>query len=162
VVVAPGVQPSALPQSPLAWPVPADVDVSVAIGSEPSPPALEPETRAIRPPVAASEANSGAAPSVANQEDHATAKPAPARPPSARPASPRREREPLAPFGRLGFGYSGGAGTSGGRVPSTPVVAVAAILAFFMLAAPGLGWRIRAARELSPRSAYRSSIDHPG
>jgi hypothetical protein len=31
-----------------------------------------------------------------------------------------------------------------------------------MLAAPNLGRRIRVARELSPRSAYRSSIDHPG
>ncbi len=161
VVVAPGAQPTALPQSPLAWPVTAAVDVSVAIGPEPGAPALEPEKRAIRPPVVASEASSGAATSVSKQ-DHATAKPAPARPPSVRPASPRREREPLAPFGQLGSSYSGGAGTSGGRVPTTPVVAVAAILAFFMLAAPGLGWRIRAARELSPRGVYRSSIDHPG
>jgi hypothetical protein len=164
-----------LPRSPLELPVPAGVDVSIVIGPDASVPAPEREEPALRPPVGGPEATNGAgavtpsggvAPHAVTQpassaSSRATAKPAPARP-SVRPSSPRREREPLAPFGRLGSSTGGGAGTSGGRVPTTPVVAVAALLAFFMLAAPGLGWRIRAARELSPRSAYRSSIDHPG
>jgi hypothetical protein len=83
---------------------------------------------------------------------------------SVRPAPPRRDRdEPLSLFdGPLSSQASGGLGTSGGLVPSAPLVAIAALIGFFVLAAPGLGRRIRVARELSPRDAYRSSIDHPG
>ncbi len=81
---------------------------------------------------------------------------------SARPAPPDR-RDPRPLLGQRGsFQTSGAPGTFGTRIPSTPVVAVAALLAFFMLAAPRVGRRIRVARELSPRSASSSSIDHPG
>jgi hypothetical protein len=82
--------------------------------------------------------------------------------PSAHPAPPRSAGGLLLPFGWLGAAETGGSGTSGGRVPSAPVLAVAALVAFFMLVAPSLGRRLRVARELSPRSAQRSSIDHPG
>jgi hypothetical protein len=85
----------------------------------------------------------------------------PKQPISARPA-PRNRRTPLRLLDELPSTPGAGSGTLGGRVPSTPIAVVAALLAFFMLAAPNLGRRIRVARELSPRSAYRSSIDHPG
>jgi hypothetical protein len=85
----------------------------------------------------------------------------PKQPISARPA-PRDRGAPLRLLDQLQSTPGSGSGTFGGRVPSTPVAVVAALLAFFMLAAPRLGRRIRVARELSPRSAYRSSIDHPG
>lgn len=87
----------------------------------------------------------------------------PKKPVSVRPA-PRqpRERGPLFPFGELQSTQTSGSGAFGGRVPSGQVVGAATTLAFFMLAAPALGRRIGVARELSPRSAYRSSIDHPG
>jgi hypothetical protein len=174
VVVAVGA-PTTLPRSPLAGPAPAGVDVSIVIGPEASVSVLEPEERVVRPRAGGSEASNGAGrftPSggvatyagtqpASSASNHATAKPAPERP-SVRPTSPRREREPLTPLGRLSSSPAGGAGTSGGRVPTTPAVAVAALMTLFMLAAPGLGRRIRVARELSPRSAYRSSIDHPG
>ena len=76
---------------------------------------------------------------------------------SAHVASSRPVRSLLPPFGELGSSQSTGSGTLGGRVPSAPVLAVAALIAFFLLAAPSLGRRIRLARELSPRSTYRSS-----
>ena len=85
-----------------------------------------------------------------------------AKPPSARPAPPRRAHGPLLPFGQPRSSETAGSSAFGGRVPSVPVAAVAALIAFFMLAAPHLGRRNRVARELSPRSTYRSSIDHPG
>jgi hypothetical protein len=81
---------------------------------------------------------------------------------SAHVASSRPARTLLAPFGQLRSSQSTDSGTLGGRVPGAPVLAVAALIAFFMLAAPSLGRRVRVARELSPRSTYRSSIDHPG
>lgn len=82
--------------------------------------------------------------------------------PSARSASSPRGHAPLGPFGQPRSSQGAGSSASGGRVPSAPVAAVAALIAFFILAAPRVGRRIRVARELSPRSAYRSSIDHPG
>jgi len=82
--------------------------------------------------------------------------------PTVRPAPPDRARSVFSPLGELGSSRGSGAGTSGGLVPSAPVVAVAALTALFVLVAPGLGRRIRVARGLSPRAAYRSSIDHPG
>ena len=84
------------------------------------------------------------------------------KPPSAQSAPPRETHGPQLPFGQSRSYGTAGSGTSGGRVPSVPVAAVAAIIAFFILAAPRLGRRLRVARELSPRSTYRSSIDHPG
>ena len=77
-------------------------------------------------------------------------------------APPERQRGLYSPLGELGNSQGGGAGTSGALVPSAPVVAVAALTTLFVLVAPGLGRRIRVARELSPRATYRSSIDHPG
>jgi hypothetical protein len=95
------------------------------------------------------------------RESRAASKPTVKRP-SARPAPPDRPRGPFSPFGYVSTSQGAGAGTSGGLVPGAPVVAVAALTALFVLVAPGLGRRIRVARELSPRGTYRSSIDHPG
>ena len=50
--------PTSLPDSPLAWPVPAGVDVSIVIPPEASVAALEPEEQAVRPRVAGSERES--------------------------------------------------------------------------------------------------------
>lgn len=97
----------------------------------------------------------------AGPEGRASSKPA-ARQHSARPAPPRRARGSLSLFGEPRTSQAAGQGTSGGLVPSAPVVAVAALTAFFLLVAPRVGRRIRVARELSPRGTYRSSIDHPG
>jgi hypothetical protein len=55
-----------------------------------------------------------------------------------------------------------GSSSSGGVVPGALLLGVAALTGFFLLAAPGLGRRIRVARELSPRSPEQSPIDHPG
>ncbi len=51
---------------------------------------------------------------------------------------------------------------TGGSTPSVGVVGVATLVGFLVLAAPGLGRRIRLARELSPHSRDRSRIDRPG
>jgi hypothetical protein len=84
-------------------------------------------------------------------------------PVSVRPAPRRDESAPTPfPFGELQPGQTGVGGAFGGRVPTTQVVGVAASLAFFRVVVPGVGRRIRVTRELSPRSAYRTSIDHPG
>jgi hypothetical protein len=97
----------------------------------------------------------------ARGEIQAATKPTAERP-TVRPTPRDRPRSLFSPLGELGSSRASGAAASGGLVPSAPVVAVAALTALFVLVAPGLGRRIRAARELSPRAAYRSSIDHPG
>jgi hypothetical protein len=60
------------------------------------------------------------------------------------------------------FQAAGGPGASSSFVPSVSVLGTAALVALFVLAAPGFGRRIRVARELRPRGTYGSSIDHPG
>ena len=57
---------------------------------------------------------------------------------------------------------AGAAGASSSFMPSTSVVGTAALVALFVLAAPGFGRRVRVARELRPRGTFGSSIDHPG
>jgi hypothetical protein len=56
----------------------------------------------------------------------------------------------------------GSGGASGGIVPSALLLGLATVIGFFILAAPGLGRRIRPARELRPRSRYQAPIDDPG
>ena len=82
--------------------------------------------------------------------------------PRVRRASPRPAHRPLAPIRPPLAPEVASSGTSGGLVPSAPVSVVAALVGFFMLAAPPLGQRIRVARELRPRSGHRSPIDDPG
>jgi hypothetical protein len=86
-------------------------------------------------------------------------------------ASPRAKRQPpsrsggapLSPWRPLlPTQAAGGLGASSSFVPSASVVGTAALVALFVLAAPGFGRRIRVARELRPRGTYGSSIDHPG
>jgi hypothetical protein len=102
--------------------------------------------------------------------------PARARPRAAQPrivkASPRAKRAsmdrrsgdaPLFPWPPLRpFQAAGGPGASSSFVPGVSVLGTAALVALFILAAPGLGRRIRVARELRPRGTYGTSIDHPG
>jgi hypothetical protein len=86
-------------------------------------------------------------------------------------ASPRAKRQPPSRSGGaplsplrplLPSQAAGGPGASSSFVPSASVVGTAALVALFVLAAPGFGRRIRVARELRPRGTYGSSIDHPG
>jgi hypothetical protein len=161
--------PNALPTADLG-----DVDVLVAVDAETSP-ALEPLPASGAPDEWTQPPSGGvSATSISHPEPSRPVTQSPPVTPSprvssektskhvsARPAPPDRRR-PLPLLGQPRSAQTSGPGTSGGRVPSTPVVAVAALLAFFMLAAPRVGRRIRVARELSPRSAHPSSIDHPG
>ena len=55
-----------------------------------------------------------------------------------------------------------GSSSAGGVVPSALLFGFAALTGFIVLAAPGLGRRIRVARKLRPRTADQSPIDHPG
>ena len=57
---------------------------------------------------------------------------------------------------------AGSAGSTGGSAPSVLLVGLATLIGFFVLAAPGLGRRIRLARIPSPRGRFGSSIDRPG
>jgi hypothetical protein len=52
--------------------------------------------------------------------------------------------------------------TGGGSAPTVLVFAFATLIGFFVLAAPGLGRRIRLARYPRPRGRDGSSIDRPG
>jgi hypothetical protein len=65
---------------------------------------------------------------------------------------------PSVPRSRPGLGSS----SAGGVGTSAILVGVAALTGFVLLAAPGLGRRIRVARELSPGSPDSLPIDHPG
>ena len=87
-------------------------------------------------------------------------------------ASPRAKRgstsrrsgdTPLSPWPPLRPVVAAGApGASSGFVPGVSVLGTAALVALFILVAPGLGRRMRVARELRPRGTHGSSIDHPG
>jgi hypothetical protein len=52
--------------------------------------------------------------------------------------------------------------TGGGSVPSPLLFGFATPIGFIVLAAPGLGRRIRLARHPSPRSRFHSPLDRPG
>jgi hypothetical protein len=65
---------------------------------------------------------------------------------------------PSVPRSRHGFGSA----SAGGTGTSALLVGVAALTGFALLVAPGLGRRIRVARELSPGSPDSPPIDHPG
>ena len=103
----------------------------------------------------------------------ATARNSPAHPEPrahhARPTKPtrahgersQRERQQL-PLERRQPRQAFGSSSAGGVVPSALLIGFAALTGFIVLAAPGLGRRIRVARKLRPRSADRPPIDHPG
>lgn len=91
--------------------------------------------------------------------------------PRAEHASPRATRRSTKPSGGTPpvlwpplrpFQAAGAPGASSSFVPSASALGTAALVALFVLAAPGFGRRIRVARELRPRGTYGSSIDHPG
>jgi hypothetical protein len=85
----------------------------------------------------------------------------PARPTRARGARPARPLPPL-PFERPQPRQAAGGSSAGGFAPSALLLGVAALTGFIVLAAPGLGRRIRLARELSPRGLDESPLDRPG
>jgi hypothetical protein len=173
VIVEPDVLAPALPDVSLTPPAVPAVDAQVVIAPKP-PPVLTPG--AAPAPHAVDEASKGyrdlgwstpATPTAVASQDRERPRSRPGSQPTAKRASAhvsssRSTRSLSPPFGQLRSSQGTGWGTLGGRVPEAPVLAVAALTAFFMLAAPSLGRRIRVARELSPRSTYRSSIDHPG
>jgi len=164
----------ALPDLPLPPPALAGGDVAVVIVPTESSPTLAPGA-ALTPEPARTwpsqrQAGSSVPPSTTTAvawqpRESPTSRPTSqptAKRASAHAASPRPARSSMWSFGLSLSSQTAGSGTSGGLVPSAPVVAVAALVAFFMFADPSLGRRVRAARELSPRGTYRSSIDHPG
>ena len=140
--------PVAAPQIPASEP-----DAHVVSGVRPQ--ARDPWTQAPSPM-----ANAGSAQASGNHLTVQRAQPtanASAAPPSRRPA-----RGPL-PFNLPGPLQAGGSSTStGGSVPSLLTFGFAVLIGFFVLAAPGLGRRIRLARLPSPRSRLQSPIDRPG
>ena len=82
--------------------------------------------------------------------------------PRARKAAPRPDRGPDLPLAPT-RSTSGLTGSSGSAPPSaTGGSGAATLAAFFIFAAPGLGRRLRDARELSPRTPYRAPLDRPG
>ena len=78
--------------------------------------------------------------------------------------APRSKRTPLSPLrAPRPFQSAGGAaGSASSVVPGGSSSGTAALTSFLAFFAPGLGRRIRATRELSPRGTYGSSIDRPG
>jgi hypothetical protein len=85
----------------------------------------------------------------------------PAKQDRARGARPHRPLPPI-PLDRPQPRQATGSSSFGGFVPSALLLGVAALTGFILLAAPGLGRRIRLARELSPRSLNESPLDRPG
>jgi hypothetical protein len=76
-----------------------------------------------------------------------------------RPAKRDRQQLPLEPRqSRQAVGSS----SAGGIFPSALLFGFAALTGFIVLAAPGLGRRIRATRKLRPPSPDPSPIEHPG
>ena len=78
--------------------------------------------------------------------------------------APRSKRTPLSPLrAPRPFQSAGGAaGSASSVVPGGSSSGTAALVSFLAFFAPGLGRRMRATRELSPRGTYGSSIDRPG
>jgi hypothetical protein len=76
-------------------------------------------------------------------------------------ASSKRDRQQL-PLERRQSRQAFGSSSAGGVIPSALLFGFAALTGFIVLAAPGLGRRIRVARELSPRSPVQSPLDRPG
>lgn len=66
------------------------------------------------------------------------------------------------PLGLPPLQVVGSNGSAGGGAPSVLLVGFATLIGFFVIAAPGLGRRIRHARVPSPRGRISSTIDRPG
>jgi hypothetical protein len=90
--------------------------------------------------------------------ERATVRKAPAR----TDASPKRHRPHRWPLDTSPRGIAGAPASSGSAPGGTGAGSVAALTGFLVLAAPGLGRRIREARELSPRAPVRDRLERPG
>jgi hypothetical protein len=86
----------------------------------------------------------------------------PAKHADAKSRSSYRSPSPFLPFERRQSRQAAGSSNAGGFVPSALLFGVAALTGFVLLAAPGIGRRVRVARELSPRGLAQSPLDRPG
>jgi hypothetical protein len=159
-VVLPTPSAPSLPLPATPFPVVHDPVEPTTITPATPPPARRTTIRQARPaaPVAYSPAEIGA------QLPHSQPRAHHARPikqTRAHAERPNRERQEL-PLGRRQVRQALGSSSAGGVIPSALLFGFAALTGFVVFAAPGLGRRIRVARELSPRSPDQSPIDHPG
>ena len=157
-----------LPWTPRVVVTPGPISAAIPLGLGPSTgsgpehaPASGPGPPQAQAPAPVSTAGAG---------DLATASPDSARDERARPtksrdhdASPRPARRlpqlPLGPARRA----AGSATSSGGAAPGGGAVSgFAALTGFYILAAPGLGRRLRDVRELSPHARAEAPLDRPG
>lgn len=145
-VIPPAVPAVAIPQiapdetTPRAVPVLPALPISAAADDAP-------------PPTAAGATTSQSAPERASTRATRSARD--------RKAAPQRARLPRLPVDPPKRRTAGGPSSSG-SASSTTSGGVAALTALYLLAAPGLGRRIRITRELSPRDPVRAPLDRPG
>jgi len=155
--------PTAPSLSSPAIPFPAVDDAAEPTTTSPAtlPPARRRITRHARPAVTA---GYSPAAEVEAQPSHSRPRAHNARPVKqtrAHGERSQRDRRQL-PLERRQSRQAFGSSSAGGIVPSALLLGFAALTGFIVLAAPGLGRRIRVARELSPHSPDQSPIDHPG
>jgi hypothetical protein len=152
------------------------VQIVVEVGAAPIP--ADPTTLEAAPPDpatglrAAAPRRTGAAPASAVAAQVSSTHPTSTHP-TVKRSQPRADKSarttrrssshgPL-PFERSGAPQIGGfSASSGGGASSLLVFGFATLTGSFVFAAPGLGRRIRLAREPSPRSRHDSPLDRPG
>jgi hypothetical protein len=146
---------------------PAEPSPAVDVSAEPT--SVAPQTRPIAQPLPSAAQPQGSTWDPRSRATTHTAQPPP-RAHHARPAkhtgakSRRGDRSstPFRPFDGRQPHQTAGSSNGAGFVPSALLFGVAALTGFILLAAPGLGRRIRVARELSPRGLEHSPLDRPG
>jgi hypothetical protein len=158
--------------SSMVGPVVVEGPISIAPVISPGPtlpsgtgPEQAPASGPGRAPAQAPTTMAPAAPEIATAASDSTAQPEGARPAKSRDreAAPRPARRlpqlPLGPTRRA----AGSSTSSGGAAPGGGgATGVAALTGFIVLAAPGLGRRIRVVRELSPHARAEAPRDRPG
>ena len=148
-----------VPTTTPSLPVPGLPLPSAAAAAGPTTTATGPSRRPSPPPptIARQETLADHLPQTEPRAEHAR----PAKRDRARGARPHRPLPPI-PLDRPQPRQATGSSSFGGFVPSALLLGVAALTGFILLAAPGLGRRIRLARELSPRGLGQSPLDRPG
>ncbi len=123
-----------------------------------SEPRARPVVRPLPIPAVVNDTSAGATASPSAPERAGTRSTRSARDHEAAPQRARLPRLPLDTPKRLTAGSPG----SSGSASSTTSGGVAALTGLYLLAAPGLGRRVRIVRELSPRDPVRAPLDRPG
>jgi hypothetical protein len=156
VVLAAPAAPTApsLPSSAIPFPALDDA----AEPTTPSPAPRPDARRATSTPVPHAPAAIAAEPAHAQPRAHHAR---PVKQTRAHDAPSKRPREEL-PLDRRQPRQALGSSSAGGIVPSALLFGFAALTGFIVLAAPGLGRRIRVSRKLRPPSPDLSPIEHPG